>query len=399
MSPFQVIVKPIGASCNLACEYCYYTEKSALYPDSRDFRMAPEILESFIRQYLEAMADTPVPEIWLSWQGGEPTLLGLDFFERAIELERRYAPPGKRIRNALQTNATKIDAAWASFFRAHDFLVGVSIDGPEKLHDRYRHDRSGTGSFPSVMAGIGHLMAADVEINALSVVNRYNARKPRDVYRFLKSTGFRHIQFIPIVERLTADGRLAPFPDRNAELRIAPWSVSPEDYGTFQCRVFDDWVRHDVGQVFVQAFDTALGCFLGEPAALCWFNVTCGRGLALEHNGDLYSCDHFVDPAFRLGNIMDRSLPVMANGERQRRFGDSKRLTLPDDCRTCEWRFACGGGCPKHRFVPTVRNGFPISYFCQSQKRFLRHAAPRLRAMRDRILDPSSHPGSLAAAP
>ena len=382
------MAKPNGPRCNLDCTYCYYLEKERFYPDTKKFRMPDDVLETYVRDYIAAHAKTEAPEIWFSWQGGEPTILGVDFFRRVVELEKKYAPPGRTVRNAFQTNGTLLDDEWAEFFKANDFLVGLSIDGPREIHDRYRIDRAERPTFDKVMAAVDLLKRHEVEFNALTVIQRQNARKPREVYRFLKETGFEFIQFIPIVER-TEDGEtLVGAPQQDEEglkARVTPWSVLPKDYGNFLVGVFDEWIKEDVGKIFVQYFDVQLGLWMGGPAGLCWFAETCGLGLAMEHNGDLYACDHYVYPEYLLGNIMETSIEDLVTSPVQTRFGEDKRDSLPRQCRECEYKFACNGGCPKHRFFET-RDGEPgLNYFCESYMRFFNHAAPYLRTMADLV--------------
>jgi uncharacterized protein len=382
-APFQVMAKPIGPRCNLDCAYCYYLEKEDLYPEERGFRMTDAVLERLIA---DTMASQRTPEILFAWQGGEPTLLGLDFFRRVVALQERLCPPGRTVTNALQTNGTLIDADWAEFLCRHRFLVGVSIDGPRELHDRYRTDRRQRPTFEKVMQGIELLKEHGVDFNALVVVHRHNVRHPGQVYRFLKEIGVEFMQFIPVVERKDASGALAepPTPDQDEPpVRVTPWSVTPEAYGKFLCRVFDRWLQGDVGRVFVQLFDVQLMLWMGGPAQLCWFAETCGDALALEHNGDLYACDHYVYPGYRLGNILDTSLADLARSPVQRRFGQQKRDGLPGTCRKCEYRFACNGGCPKHRFLATTDGEPGLNYFCAAYKRFFAHAGPQLRTMAD----------------
>jgi uncharacterized protein len=381
--PFQVMTKPNGPRCNLDCTYCYYLEKERLYPDTKKFRMPDDVLETYIRGYIAAQAATGAPEIWFSWQGGEPTLLGVDFFRRAVALQQQYAPAGKTVRNALQTNGTLLDAEWAAFLKANAFLVGLSIDGPRDLHDRYRVDRAERPTFDKVMAAVELMRTHEVEFNALTVVHRLNARKPREVYRFLKDIGIEFMQFIPIVERAGDGGMLAGAPQQDmvGDAKVTPWSVLPGDYGTFLCRIFDEWVKDDVGRIFVQFFDVQLGLWAGGPSSLCWFAETCGLGLAMEHNGDLYSCDHYVYPEYLLGNIMQTPVEVLASLPVQDKFGADKRDTLPRQCRACEYRFACNGGCPKHRFLRTADGEAGLNYFCESYLRFFKHAGPHLQSM------------------
>ncbi|MCA1596927.1 MAG: anaerobic sulfatase maturase, partial [Chloroflexi bacterium] len=344
---FHVMTKPIGPICNLDCEYCFYLEKEKLYPAATGFRMTDELLQSYIRQYIDAQQ---VPEVNFAWQGGEPTLMGLDFFRRVVELQRQHCPPGKTISNALQTNGTLLDGEWCGFLAENGFLVGLSVDGPREIHDRYRVDKGGKPTFDRVIRGMDLLKKHGVEFNTLTVVSRANMRRPLDVYRFLKSQGSSYIQFIPLVERTGLRHALAGPADRedeNASPTVTPWSVEPLAYGQFLCEVFDEWVRHDVGRVYVQLFDVQLGIWLGMPSALCVFAETCGRALAMEHNGDLYSCDHYVYPEHCLGNITEQPMARLTDSPQQRRFGEDKADTLPRYCRNCEVRFACNGECPK----------------------------------------------------
>lgn len=384
-TPFQVIAKPNGPWCNLACTYCYYLEKKErLYPETRKFRMSDDVLEEYVRQYVASQANTGAPEIWFNWQGGEPTALGLDFFRRVVAIEETYRPGGKIIRNALQTNGTLLDDEWGAFLRENGFLVGISIDGPREVHDRHRVDRRGAPTFDRVMGAITLLKRHEVEFNTLTTVHRRNSKSPRELYRFLRSLGVQFMQFVPIVER-TADGRaLAGAPqadDDRTKYIVTPWSVLPEVYGDFLCAVFDEWVTRDVGRVFVQLFDVQLGLWVGEPASLCWFAGRCGGGLALEHNGDVYACDHFVYPEFRRGNIRDMPLADLASSPDQIRFGEAKRDALPRVCGECVFRPLCNGGCPKHRFL-TAPDGEPgLNYFCAANRRFFSHAAPYFQAM------------------
>jgi len=367
---FQLMIKPGGAACNLACRYCYYLGKAALYPGS-DLRMSDETLEELTRQVIAAQPGT---EATFSWQGGEPTLMGLEFFERAVALQLKYARPGMRIHNALQTNGVLLDDAWSSFFKRHRFLVGVSLDGPQECHDAYRVDKGGRPTFERVMAGLAALSRHGVEVNILTTVHTVNAGRPVEVYRFLRDqAGAQFIQFIPIVEWETGPG--SP-----KGQRLTARSVTGRQFGEFLIAVFDEWVRHDVGRTFVQLFDVALGVWLGQPAALCTFAETCGQGLVMEHNGDLYACDHFVEPRYRLGNIHDRPLAEMAGSKRQQRFGLAKRDTLPAACRRCSVRFVCNGECPKNRFGPSAHKP-GLNVLCEGYKAFFSHVDPAMQVM------------------
>ncbi len=365
---FQVMAKPIGPVCNLNCSYCYYLEKRRLYPGTRNFRMTDRVLDAYVRQSIEAH-DTG--NVNFAWQGGEPTLMGLDFFRRAVALQRRYRSPGKRVTNALQTNGVLLDDAWCAFLRENDFLVGLSIDGPRRLHDRHRLDKRGKPTFDRVMTALGLLRKHGVEFNTLTVVSRDNARRPGEVYRFLKDQGSRFMQFIPLVER---DG------DGNCAAATAS-SVTPAAYGDFLSAIFDQWVGTDVGRVYVQPFDVALGLWAGLPSELCIFAETCGKCLALEHNGDLYACDHYVYPRYRLGNILERPMAALARSRRQVGFGRDKRRKLPRYCRDCAFLFACNGGCPKHRFAQTPDGEPGLNYLCAGYKRFFAHIDPQMRTM------------------
>lgn len=385
--PFHIMTKPIGPICNLGCTYCFYLEKEALYEDGK-WRMAPDLLESYIRQYIEAQ---PTDFVSFAWQGGEPTLLGVEFFRRVVALQREYAD-GKTIENAFQTNGTLLDDAWGTFLKESDFLVGISIDGPRELHDRYRVDKQGRSSFDQVMRGVEVLKRHEVAFNTLTCLNRATSKKPLEVYRFLKDIGSTFLQFIPIIERRPdATARqcgldLAAPPERGAlqvgeQLPVFGWSVLPQDFGDFYIRLFDRWVRKDVGKVYVQFFDTALGKWVGAPGGICVHNETCGDALAIEHNGDVYSCDHFVYPAHKLGNLREQSLPDLVNDPRQRAFGAAKSECLPRYCRECPVRFACHGGCPKYRFLTTPHCDPGLHYLCAGYRAFFQHVAPVMDAM------------------
>jgi len=375
------MVKPIGPACNLACEYCFYLEKEKLYRQAADWAMPEHVLESFIRQYIESQ-DTP--EVSFAWQGGEPTLLGIEFFRKAVELEKRFTN-GKRVTNAFQTNGVLIDDAWACFLAENQFLVGLSLDGPKELHDRFRRDKGGRPTFDRVMRGAEHLAKHGAQFNILACVNRVTAAQPLEVYRFLKSIGTDFIQFIPIVERVAAafgeDDLTLVSPEYDEAAQVTPWSVRPLQYGEFLSGVFDEWVRNDVGRVFVQIFDVALEAWLGMEPRLCVFQETCGAAMVLEHNGDLYSCDHFVYPENRLGNILEKPLVELVNSEQQRRFGDAKRDALPACCRECSVRFMCHGECPKHRFLTTPQGEPGLNYLCKGYKHFFAHIDEPMKFM------------------
>ena len=383
---FQVMAKPSGASCNLGCTYCFYTEKENLYSGPAPLRMPPEVLESFIRQYIECQ-DTP--EVQFAWQGGEPTLLGIDYFRSVVSLQEKYAE-GKKVTNTIQTNGTLLTDDWCRFFKKYGFLVGLSIDGPRELHDRYRVKGNGRPTFDTVMSGLALLRKHKVSFNTLTVVNDHNSLQPLEVYRFLKRIGDGHMQFIPAVERLPDDAAenlglglaIPPFTgDTAGSSRLTPWSVSPKRLANFYISIFDEWVRHDVGTVFVQFFDVALGNWLGAGSGLCHFSPKCGMAGALEHNGDLYSCDHYVYPEHKLGNIMETPLSELMESVTQRRFGSAKLDSLPECCKVCEVRPACHGDCPKHRFAETPDGGPGLSYLCKAYKAIFNHMAPYLKVM------------------
>jgi uncharacterized protein len=389
---FHLLAKPTGAICNLDCEYCFFLSKELLYPGSR-FRMADELLETYVRQLIEAHARSP--EVTVAWQGGEPTMMGLDFFRRSVELAEKYRMPHQRIAYTIQTNATLIDDEWAEFFEHSGFLVGVSIDGPKEIHDTYRVDKGGKGSFDRVMAGLGHLRQRGVEWNALTTIHAANQHRGSEVYRFLRDEcGARFMQFIPIVERATPETigvatqgwgegvRGRPLYTQEGTL-VTDRSISPEGYGRFLIDVFEEWVRRDVGEVYVQMFDVALANWYGEPPGLCVHSETCGLALAMEHTGDLYSCDHFVEPDYKLGNIRDKHMLELIVLPQQKRFGLDKRDTLPRHCRECDVRFACHGGCPKDRFTEDPYGEPGLNYLCPSYKAFFHHVDRPMRMMSD----------------
>jgi uncharacterized protein len=372
---FHVLAKPAGARCNLACRYCFYLPKAGIYPGG-SFRMSDDLLEEFLRQYIEAQQ---VPAVTVAWQGGEPTLTGLDFYRRSVELAERIARPGMQLSYTIQTNGTLLDDAWCAFFKEHNVLVGISIDGPQELHDAYRVDQRGRGTFDRVMAGLSCLQEHGVAYNILCAVHAANEGHPLDVYRFFRDeAGAQFLQFIPIVERAIVTG------SRGGD-SVTDRTVNPAGWGRFLCTVFDEWVRRDVGEVFVQHFDTALAAWAGHPPGLCTFAPTCGGAVALEHNGDLYSCDHFVDPDHLLGNILQTPLAELVASEEQRRFGRDKQDTLPRVCRACPVLFACHGECPRNRFVLTPDGEPGLNYLCEGYRIFFAHADGPMRIMADLI--------------
>jgi uncharacterized protein len=385
---FHLLAKPTGAVCNLDCSYCFFLSKEMLYPGSR-FRMADELLEAYLKQLIEA--HSRVPEVTIAWQGGEPTLMGLDFFRRSVELANTHLRAGQRAAYTIQTNATLLDEEWAAFFKEHGFLVGVSIDGPRDLHDAYRVDKGGKGSFDKVVRGLDALREAGVDWNALTTIHAANADHGRAVYRFLRDDlGVQFIQFIPIIERVAeadADGGVPWTSWRDRPLYVQDGdgvtgrSVTAEQYGRFLVDVFEEWVRYDVGEVYVQMFDVALANWVGEPPGLCVHSETCGLALALEHTGDLYSCDHFVEPEHKLGNIRMTHMLDLVDSPQQRQFGLDKRETLPQYCLDCDVRFACHGGCPKDRFIETPGGEPGLNYLCAGFKEFFHHIDGPMRTM------------------
>ena len=367
-SSFHVLAKPSGPICNLDCTYCFFLEKEALYPGDR-FRMTDAVLEAYIGQLLAAHSD---PEVTIAWQGGEPTLMGVDFFRRALRIAEQHRRPGQVLHHTIQTNATLLTDEWAELLREHRFLVGVSIDGPRELHDTYRVDKRGAPTFDKVRDGLHLLQQHGVDINVLCTVNAGNQDHPLDVYRFFRDElGVQHVQLIPIVER-EGDG-------------VTDRSVDPVKWGEFLVTIFEEWVRHDVGTVYVQMFDAALASWLGAPASMCIFAETCGNALALEHNGDLYSCDHFVDPPYLLGNIMHAQMVELVASPQQRAFGDAKRDTLPRYCTECPVRFACNGECPKNRFTLTPDGEPGLNYLCAGYRAFFLHVDGVMRLMAERL--------------
>ena len=380
------MAKPHGAICNLNCTYCYYLEKENLYAKGgREFRMGDGVLESYIRQFIQTQ---PGQQVSFAWQGGEPTLLGIPFFERVVELQKKYAS-GKTVDNAFQTNGTLLDDKWGEFLARNKFLIGLSIDGPEELHDAYRVDKGGQPTHARVLRGLGFLKKHGVEFNTLTVVNRKNSYHPQKVYRFLKEIGSKYLQFIPVVEQQAStpdlNGLVLLKPYARQETQVSEWSVEPLQFGKFLSLVFDEWVREDVGRVFVQAFDVALESWAGLPQSLCVFAPQCGQALVVEHNGDLYSCDHFVYPENKLGNILERTLQGMLHSPQQTNFGNAKEFALVSDCRQCDVRFACNGECPKHRFTSTASGEYGLNYLCAGYKHFFRHIDPYMRFMANEL--------------
>lgn len=378
--PLYVMTKPAGASCNLACEYCYYLEKLQLYRHDARHVMSDEMLERFVKQYIESQT---MQQVLFCWHGGETLMRPLSFYEKVVRLQRQYAQ-GRQIDNVIQTNGTMIDDRWAQFFHDQGWLVGVSIDGPEEFHDEYRRNKAGRPSWRQVMKGINCLNKHQVEWNAMAVVNDFNADYPLDFYQFFKDIGCHYLQFTPIVERISThgDGRhLASMAD-DAQAELADFSVTPEQWGHFLCTVFDQWVRNDVGSTFVQLFDTTLANWMGMDGSLCTMARECGHAGVMEYNGDVYSCDHFVFPEYKLGNICDSTLTEMMYSERQRAFGQNKYRSLPQQCKNCHYLFACHGECPKNRFSETAQGEPGLNYLCQGYYRFFEHVAPYMDFMK-----------------
>ena len=383
--PLYVMAKPAGPLCNLACEYCYYLEKSRLYPDDSNRILSDELLELFIRQYLEAQT---TPEVLFTWHGGEPLMRPISFYRKALQLQAKYAR-GRRISNSIQTNGTLLNDDWCRFLRDNRFLVGLSIDGPAEFHNEYRRDRQGRPSFYKVMKGIELLKKHGVEYNAMAVVNDYNADFPLEFYRFFKSIGCRYIQFTPIVERLNrhTDGTQLTTPEeQDAAIRLAPFSVDAEKWGDFLCTLFDEWLKADVGSYFIQLFDSTLANWVGEQPGVCTLARHCGHAGVMEFNGDVYACDHFVFPEYKLGNIYTQTLTEMMYSQRQLQFGADKHDKLPAQCRACEFLFACNGECPKNRFLHTKEGEPGLNYLCKGYKKFFAHVAPYMDFMKKELL-------------
>ena len=372
---FNIMLKSAGSLCNLRCTYCYYLDKAEIY-GRREPRMSEGMLETVIREYIAA---NDVPEVTFNWHGGEPLLMGLPFYRRAIDLEKKYAG-GKTVFNTIQTNGTLLTAEWADFFRDNRFLVGISIDGPRDIHDRYRKDRGGAPTFDKVLKGLSLLRDRGVAFNTMSTVNRVSEGRGLEVYRFLQSLGSRYMQFMPVVEHVKGGFIVDPATEG---ARLAPWSVSAKGFGQFMCDIFDDWVRNDVGRTFVGLFDATLANWCGVMPGTCAYDRTCGGNAVIEHNGDLYPCDHFVYPKYRLGNIAETSIRSMMESPRQVKFGIDKRNSLPEKCFRCEYLTLCNGECPKHRFSRTEAGEAGLNALCAGYYRFYAHTAPYMKKMRE----------------
>lgn len=384
-APFWVMAKPISATCNLDCKYCYYLDRSAEHENKKVHRMDDTVLECFIRDYISSVNSA---EVIFTWQGGEPTLLGLEYFQHIIDLQNKYCPSSKKIKNLIQTNGILLNDSWAGFFKTNNFLVGLSIDGPPDIHDYYRVTRKGMPTCKPVMEGLRLLQKHEVEFNTLTVVNRHNEKNGRDVYRFLRDLGVQYMQFIPAVERSFNGLELSNPPVLTrpvSSIPVTPWSVTREGFGDFMIEVFDEWIRSDVKQISVQLFEVLLGLWARQPSTLCVFGKTCGQGLAMEANGDLFSCDHYVYPEYRLGNITESPMTQLVKSTRQQKFGRDKFDTLSGQCLSCEYQFACYGGCPKYRFIPAKKGEAGLNYLCTSYKKIFAHIDPYLREMVTRL--------------
>ena len=382
--PLYVMLKPAGAHCNLACKYCYYLEKNKLYPTAQRHLMSDEMLEQFTREYIEAQT---MNQVLFTWHGGEPLLRSIDFYRKALSLQQKYAG-GRRIDNVIQTNGTLLTDEWCEFFAQNHWLVGISIDGPQPYHDHYRLTAAGKPSWQKVMQGIKLLKKHGVEWNAMAVVNTYNANHPLEFYRFFKENGCQFLQFTPIVERLTRheDGRtLASFADKD-EISLSEASVTPEQWGYFLCAIFDEWVRKDVGKIFVEIFDCTLANWMGISPGICAYSKECGHAGVMEHNGDVYSCDHFVFPEYKLGNIRDHSLIDMLYGEQQQEFSRLKHSSLPRQCKECDMEFACHGECPKNRFMKDKYGDSGLNYLCPGYYHYYQHVAPYMDYMKQELM-------------
>lgn len=382
--PLYVMLKPAGAHCNLACKYCYYLEKNKLYPTAQRHLMSDEMLELFTREYIEAQT---MNQVLFTWHGGEPLLRSIDFYRKALSLQQKYAG-GRRIDNVIQTNGTLLTDEWCEFFAQNHWLVGISIDGPQPDHDHYRLTAAGKPSWKKVMQDIKLLKKHGVEWNAMAVVNAYNANHPLEFYRFFKENGCQFLQFTPIVERLTRheDGRtLASLADKD-EISLSEASVAPEQWGYFLCAIFDEWVRKDVGKIFVEIFDCTLANWMGISPGICAYSKECGHAGVMEHNGDVYSCDHFVFPEYKLGNIRDHSLIDMLYGEQQQEFSRLKHSSLPRQCKECDMEFACHGECPKNRFMKDKYGDSGLNYLCPGYYHYYQHVAPYMDYMKQELM-------------
>lgn len=384
--PLYVMLKPIGSRCNLDCDYCYYLEKANLYTnEDKGHVMSEQLLEKFVKQYIESQT---MPQVMFTWHGGETLMRPLYFYKKAIEFQKKYGA-GRQIENSLQTNGTLLNDEWCEFFKENNFLIGISIDGPQEFHDEYRRDKMGRPSFHKVMKGIRLLQKHDVEYNVMAVVNDYNSDYPVEFYQFFKEIGAQFIQFTPIVERLRVKKsplKLATANEDDNEAKLADYSISPEKWGSFLCGVFDEWIKEDVGRIYVQIFDSTLANWVGEQPGLCTMAKTCGHAGVMEFNGDVYSCDHFVFPEYYLGNINVKPLTSMMYSEKQLKFGNDKFDKLPKQCRECDFLFACYGECPKNRFVKDKYGNPGLNYLCKGYYQFFNHVAPYMDFMKHELM-------------
>ncbi|WP_338452693.1 anaerobic sulfatase maturase [Niallia oryzisoli] len=381
---FHMLAKPSGPICNLDCHYCFYTEKESLFVPKSTFRMSEETLEHFIKSYIQAQDAEEIPFVW---QGGEPALMGLNFYKKVVELQRKYAN-GKKISNSLQTNGTLLTEEWFPFLAENNFLVGLSLDGPEQIHDNYRVDRGGKPTFHRVLKTLRNLQKYNISYNVLTCVTKESSQYPLEIYQFLKNEGVKFIQFIPIVERMADEQATAlglrhatPYSINEEGVHLAPWTVNSEKYGDFLITIFDEWVRHDVGEVTVMNFESSLVAWMGLPATVCIFAETCGKAAIIEHNGDVYSCDHFMYPDYKLGNVQSQTFQEMIDSIQQYEFGQAKKNSLPKYCQTCEVKFACNGECPKHRFLTTPDGEAGLNYLCAGYKKYFTHIHRYMKAM------------------
>jgi uncharacterized protein len=379
------MLKPVGSVCNLACEYCYYLEKGKLYPEQKNHIMTEEMLEKFVEEYINCQT---TQQVLFTWHGGETLMRPISFYKRALELQHKYAR-GRQIDNCIQTNGTLLNDEWCKFFKENNFLVGVSIDGPQEFHDEYRRNKQGIPSFHKVMKGIELLKKHEVEYNAMAVVNDYNVDYPLEFYNFFKQLDCHYIQFAPIVERLAAktnQTQLTLPEEQDAAIELAPFSVDSGKWGDFLCAIFDEWIKEDVGDYYIQLFDATLANWVGEQPGICTLAATCGHAGVMEFNGDVYTCDHYVFPEYKLGNIKTSTLTEMMYSERQLTFGENKKKTLPQQCKACEFLFACHGECPKNRFLHTPAGEPGLNYLCKGYKKFFKHVAPYMDYMKKELL-------------
>jgi len=382
--PTYVMAKPIGSTCNLNCSYCYYLEKEKLYENRKSLEMSNETLEKYIESYIQAQ---PTPDVLFTWHGGETLIRDISFYKRVISLQKKYGR-GRKIDNSLQTNGTLLDPDWCNFLKDNNFLVGISIDGPEHCHDVYRKNKSGKGTFKQVMRGIEMLQKHQVEFNTLSVINNYNVDYPVEIYNFFKEIGSTYMQFSPIVERISStrtDGLALVPPDENVEATLAPWTVDAKKFGQFYIDMFDEWIKEDVGKYFVQLFDAVLAGTIGEQPGVCIFGETCGHASVMEFNGDIYSCDHYVYPEYKLGNIRTHTIYEMMFSDKQLRFGADKRDLLPMQCKKCEFKKICNGECPKNRIIKTATGEPGLNYLCKGYYAFYKYCKPYMEFMQNEL--------------